>query len=441
MHATLLRLATAVALLVLAAAIVPGLPAPQRGAGPPPADTPLRFAGHPGRFVRPATSGPVRVIGSLPLSSYEMAHDPATDRLYAVVFPERTGWAVAAVDCATNKVVGLAPYPAALSAADIVNLSVLVSRLKQTDIPAVQYIRSRLSRELLEKLDMSDPAQPNDLLKEHLAGDVNVLIRGPLLQSPDVLSLLSERDRAFLKLKLSPYEVQLSNRRAVCAALGPGTIPVVEHPRTGIGIEPGKRARIGTQGYLFTLDTRSMRWGGVEPWSYSPPEERRLSGEWGRAPRDNKTGMVYELKAGHNNLRVWKLGAQEPVRTLEFEGLRRPYRRLADGLALDEAAGKLYATHGLCDERISVLDARMLKRLGRIAVGQAPFRIAVNPRTKRLFVSDALDSYVRVIDARTGKQIARFEMPDRVDRIVVCPKTGRIYVGLSCFLCVILQDR
>jgi YVTN family beta-propeller protein len=97
------------------------------------------------------------------------------------------------------------------------------------------------------------------------------------------------------------------------------------------------------------------------------------------------------------------------------------------GMAVDEAAGKLYVTRAGKAELAIVDEAS--GSVTNIATGATPCAVAVNPATKLIYVVNHEDDAVSVIDGTQGKVVATVKVGERPQGIAVDAKANRIYVA------------
>jgi YVTN family beta-propeller protein len=97
------------------------------------------------------------------------------------------------------------------------------------------------------------------------------------------------------------------------------------------------------------------------------------------------------------------------------------------GMAVDEAAGKLYVTRAGKAELAIVDEAS--GSVTNIATGSTPCAVAVNPATKLIYVVNHEDDAVSVIDGTQGKVLATVKVGEKPQGIAVDAKANRIYVA------------
>ncbi len=97
------------------------------------------------------------------------------------------------------------------------------------------------------------------------------------------------------------------------------------------------------------------------------------------------------------------------------------------GMAVDEAAGKLYVTRAGKAELAIVDEAS--GNVTNIATGATPCAVAVNPATKLIYVVNHEDDAVSVIDGTQGKVLATVKVGEKPQGIAVDAKANRIYVA------------
>jgi YVTN family beta-propeller protein len=97
------------------------------------------------------------------------------------------------------------------------------------------------------------------------------------------------------------------------------------------------------------------------------------------------------------------------------------------GMAVDEAAGKLYVTRA-GNAELAVVDEAS-GSVTNIATGAIPCAVAVNPATKRIYVVNHEDDTVTVIDGTKGKALATVQVGKKPQGITIDAKANRVYVG------------
>lgn len=97
------------------------------------------------------------------------------------------------------------------------------------------------------------------------------------------------------------------------------------------------------------------------------------------------------------------------------------------GMAVDEAAGKLYVTRAGSAELAIVDEAS--GSVTNIPTGATPCAVAVNPATNRIYVVNHEDDTVTVIDGREVKTLATARVGKKPQGIAVDTKANRIYVA------------
>jgi YVTN family beta-propeller protein len=97
------------------------------------------------------------------------------------------------------------------------------------------------------------------------------------------------------------------------------------------------------------------------------------------------------------------------------------------GMAVDEAAGKLYVTRA-GNAELAIVDEAS-GSVTNIPTGATPCAVAVNPATNRIYVVNHDDDTVTVIDARDGKTLATPPVGKNPQGIAVDTKANRIYVA------------
>jgi DNA-binding beta-propeller fold protein YncE len=95
-----------------------------------------------------------------------------------------------------------------------------------------------------------------------------------------------------------------------------------------------------------------------------------------------------------------------------------------DYLTVDEAARRLYVSHGV---QVEVLDVDSGAIVGKIENTQGVHGIAVAPEIGRGFVSDGQASTVTVFDLKTLRTIAEVPTGKKPDAIIYDPATSRVF--------------
>jgi YVTN family beta-propeller protein len=95
-----------------------------------------------------------------------------------------------------------------------------------------------------------------------------------------------------------------------------------------------------------------------------------------------------------------------------------------DYLAVDEAARRLYVSHGT---QVEVLDIDSLRLVGNIPKTLGVHGIAVAPELVRGFVSNGQAATVTIFDLKTLKPIADVPTGQKPDAIVYDPATSRVF--------------
>lgn len=97
------------------------------------------------------------------------------------------------------------------------------------------------------------------------------------------------------------------------------------------------------------------------------------------------------------------------------------------GMAVDEAAGKLYVTRAGSAE-LAVVDETS-GSVTNIATGATPCAVAINPATKRIYVVNHEDHTVTMIDGTQGKALATVEVGEKPQALALDAKANRVYVA------------
>ncbi len=95
-----------------------------------------------------------------------------------------------------------------------------------------------------------------------------------------------------------------------------------------------------------------------------------------------------------------------------------------DYLTVDEAARRLYVSHGT---EVEVLDIDSLSIVGKIQNTAGVHGIAISPETGRGFVSDGQASTVTIFDLKTLKPIGDVPTGQKPDAIIYDPATSRVF--------------
>jgi YVTN family beta-propeller protein len=97
------------------------------------------------------------------------------------------------------------------------------------------------------------------------------------------------------------------------------------------------------------------------------------------------------------------------------------------GMAVDEAAGKLFVTRAGKGE-LAIVDEASVS-VTNIATGSTPCAVAVNSATKLIYVVNHEDDTVTVIDGAQGKGVATVKVGEKPQGIAIDTKANRIYVA------------
>jgi len=95
-----------------------------------------------------------------------------------------------------------------------------------------------------------------------------------------------------------------------------------------------------------------------------------------------------------------------------------------DYLAVDEAARRLYVSHGT---QVEVLDIDSLSIVGKIPNTAGVHGVAISPEAGRGFVSNGQASTVTIFDLKTLKPIADVPTGQKPDAIIYDPATSRVF--------------
>jgi YVTN family beta-propeller protein len=97
------------------------------------------------------------------------------------------------------------------------------------------------------------------------------------------------------------------------------------------------------------------------------------------------------------------------------------------GMAVDEAAGKLYVTRA-GNAELAIVDESS-GNVTNIATGATPCAVALNPATHLIYVANHEDDAVTVIDATQRKVLARVKVGEKPQGIAIDAKSNRIYIA------------
>jgi YVTN family beta-propeller protein len=162
--------------------------------------------------------------------------------------------------------------------------------------------------------------------------------------------------------------------------------------------------------------------------------DRRLN-----APKDPRSLMQMK-KHWHHDLTIRSLALFVAVLTLGF-ALTNPCPASAseftitkkvpipgqgswDYLAVDEAARRLYVSHGT---QVEVLDVDSGAIVGKIENTLGVHGIAIAPELGRGFVSNGQSSTVTIFDLKTLKAVAEVPVGKKPDAIIYDPATSRVF--------------
>ena len=95
-----------------------------------------------------------------------------------------------------------------------------------------------------------------------------------------------------------------------------------------------------------------------------------------------------------------------------------------DYLTVDEAARRLYVSHGT---QVEVLDIDSLTVVGNVTKTLGVHGIAIAPESGRGFVSDGQSNTVTIFDLKTLKPIADVPVGKKPDAIIFDPATSRVF--------------
>jgi YVTN family beta-propeller protein len=107
-----------------------------------------------------------------------------------------------------------------------------------------------------------------------------------------------------------------------------------------------------------------------------------------------------------------------------FHKIPIPGQGSFDYLTVDEAARRLYVSHGT---QVEVLDIDALSIVGTIPNTAGVHGIAISPETGRGFVSDGQASTVTIFDLKTLKPISEVPTGQKPDAIIYDPATSRVF--------------
>jgi YVTN family beta-propeller protein len=99
-----------------------------------------------------------------------------------------------------------------------------------------------------------------------------------------------------------------------------------------------------------------------------------------------------------------------------------------DYLTVDEAARRLYVSHGT---QVEVLDVDSGAIVGKIANTLGVHGIAIAPELGRGFVSNGQSSTVTIFDLKTLKTIAEVPTGKKPDAIIYDPATSRVFALMA----------
>jgi YVTN family beta-propeller protein len=97
------------------------------------------------------------------------------------------------------------------------------------------------------------------------------------------------------------------------------------------------------------------------------------------------------------------------------------------GMAVDEAAGKLYVTRAGKAELATVDETS--GSVTNIATGATPCAVALNPATNLIYVANHEDDSVTVLDGTQSKVLATVKVGEKPQGIAIDAKANRIYVA------------
>jgi YVTN family beta-propeller protein len=97
------------------------------------------------------------------------------------------------------------------------------------------------------------------------------------------------------------------------------------------------------------------------------------------------------------------------------------------GMAIDEAAAKLYVTRA-GNAQLAILDENS-GSVSNIATGATPCAVARNPATNSIYVVNHEDNAVTVIDGTQGKVLATVRVGEKPQGIAIDSHANRIYVA------------
>ncbi|MGB8113371.1 MAG: YncE family protein, partial [Candidatus Sulfotelmatobacter sp.] len=95
-----------------------------------------------------------------------------------------------------------------------------------------------------------------------------------------------------------------------------------------------------------------------------------------------------------------------------------------DYLTVDEAARRLYVSHGT---QVEVLDIDSLSLVGNVAKTPGVHGIAIAPESGRGFVSNGKSSTVTIFELKTLKPITEVGTGEKPDAIIYDPATSRVF--------------
>lgn len=136
---------------------------------------------------------------------------------------------------------------------------------------------------------------------------------------------------------------------------------------------------------------------------------------------DEAAGRIYAIDQGSNRLHILDSSTGAPRGVRALPGL--PW-----AVAVDAPRRRAFLAWGT---RVSILDARTLAARRIVAVGHAPAALLVAPETGRVFVANAADGAVSVLDGAAGRVLRTVAVGTLPVALALDPRRGRVYVANS----------
>jgi YVTN family beta-propeller protein len=149
------------------------------------------------------------------------------------------------------------------------------------------------------------------------------------------------------------------------------------------------------------------------------------------ATRTLKTGSADAIAVDSTSNKVYLLGYESSHLTV-LQGDDSVSQKSAGamhlwGMALDEAAGKLYVTR-ISNGDVVAMDTQSDK-IAPMATGRFPCAVAVNAKTSMVYVANCFDDSVTVIDGGKNRVVATVKVGSHPQAVAVDPETNLIYVA------------